>query len=93
MKRENLDPKLKKELVAKLKALNSEVEDKTKEDLERKRATRYHKVKFFERRKLDRKLETSRKRLAKAANEAEAAEVRKEVTTPNPTLRGCNLTL
>jgi hypothetical protein len=60
--------------------LNKEIDGKNKEELERKRAVRYHKVKFFERRKVERKIDTVTKKLSQEKkDEVKAKELREEL--------------
>jgi hypothetical protein len=75
-----LDKKVHDELKQKLEVLNKEIDGKNKEELERKRAVRYHKVKFFERRKVERKIDTVTKKLSQEKkDEVKAKELREEL--------------
>lgn len=76
---QGLDKKLHDELKGKLSVLQSEIEGKTQQEIERKRSVRYHKVKFFERRKVERKIETVTKKLSKEKDEDSARALRQEL--------------
>uniref|UniRef100_A0A7S2RJF1 rRNA-processing protein EFG1 n=1 Tax=Rhizochromulina marina TaxID=1034831 RepID=A0A7S2RJF1_9STRA len=79
LSKEDLDAELRKSIESKLGELGEQVVDKQQEDLERKRAQRYHKVKFFERRKLMRRLEAVKKQLSKAADTSEVTTLKDEL--------------
>ncbi|OZJ03653.1 hypothetical protein BZG36_03930 [Bifiguratus adelaidae] len=60
LRRDNVTAKQRNELTRKLRAMQLLMIDKQVDELERKMATKYHKVKFFERKKVERKLKQLR---------------------------------
>ncbi|KAL6779623.1 hypothetical protein ACKKBG_A13055 [Auxenochlorella protothecoides x Auxenochlorella symbiontica] len=68
-----VDPKLRARQEKKLEELRAAAAAHSREELERKYAVRYHKVKFFERVKLERRLRQLEQQLAAAGGAGEAA--------------------
>ncbi|KAI0365051.1 hypothetical protein BV20DRAFT_779849 [Pilatotrama ljubarskyi] len=63
-----------------LKSLEADLEKAERARLERTMATRYHKVKFFERQKVSRKLQQTQRKLSQATDKAERKELEARLT-------------
>ncbi|PSC71107.1 rRNA-processing EFG1 [Micractinium conductrix] len=81
LKKPDLDPKMRARNEAKLEELRKAQEDHQRQDRERKFAVRYHKVRFFERVKLERRLKKVQAQLAAASSGGEAAADAQAVAT------------
>ncbi|KAL1918363.1 uncharacterized protein VTP21DRAFT_3023 [Calcarisporiella thermophila] len=79
LRKENLRADVRVEKERELKALKLRLDDLSLKEKERKLATRYHRVKFFERRKVDRKINQLQRKLASVASEDERKDLEAQI--------------
>ncbi|CAL8462948.1 g2482 [Coccomyxa elongata] len=75
LRKEGLDARVRKKEEAKLQELKLAIEEHKRTEKERIYAVRYHKIRFFERIKLERAIKRAEKQIAEASEEGDGAPV------------------